>query len=248
MKLSKETFTSIVFDTDTKSMTGCTNSEYLRYLKGKFSNLERFKSRYVDPFYSKFEKYKENLSEEFEIVSNFLNFLVENFDDAKPFSIEEAFKINEREFQALVFSSINIPDMVKELGAVKYKVDGIETTHKRYDENGEYLYDETYQNIYEVYKVNGTKIGINDDLYMVKCWCTTTNKEHYLWIDEKYKDDPLEAIASTFVVHENIIPFIKCLKRQGDVLIAEMIKDVKPEGNMISLTKKQYFSLLATQS
>jgi hypothetical protein len=58
----------------------------------------------------------------------------------------------------------------------------------------------------------------------------------------------LTAIASTFVVHKNIIPHIKALKRQGDILLTEMDDDIKPEGEMVSLTKEQYFGLLVAQS
>ena len=102
--------------------------------------------------------------------------------------------------------------------------------------------------MYETHEINGEKLGIEDKLYAVKCWCTSTNKEHWIWIDEKYKDDPLNAIASTFMVHENVIPHIKALKRQGDLLLLEMEEDVKPEGEMVSLTKEQYFGLLVAQS
>ena len=103
-------------------------------------------------------------------------------------------------------------------------------------------------NVYEIWEVNGEKLGLEESLYVIKCWCTSTNKEHWLWVNDEYKDDPLEAIASTFRIHENLIPFIKCIKRQGDVLLVELIKDVKPEGNIIPLKKEQYFSLLVAQS
>jgi hypothetical protein len=86
------------------------------------------------------------------------------------------------------------------------------------------------------------------DLYAVKCWCTTTQKENWLWIEKKYKDDPLAAIASTFRFHENVIPYIKELKRQGDVMLVEMKKEVHPEGEIIPLTADQYFNLLTAES
>jgi aromatic ring-opening dioxygenase LigB subunit len=69
-----------------------------------------------------------------------------------------------------------------------------------------------------------------------------------LWIEEQYKDNPLEAVASTFRLHENVIPHIKEIKRQGDILLLEMNEDVKPEGNVVPLTAAQYFGLLTAQS
>ena len=68
---------------------------------------------------------------------------------------------------------------------------------------------------------------------------------------EKYKDKPLEAVASTFRIHESLIPYIKELKRQGDILLVEMKEgssDIKPEGEIIPLTSEQYFELLTAQS
>jgi hypothetical protein len=250
MELIIENFNNVCFDTNQNKMMNCTNSEYLRYLKGKFSNLERFKSRMTTNL-------KERLENELKPISpkdhtsciEFIEFLEINFDDAKPFSTIEAFKLENKEFQALVFSSINVPEMIKELGAKKYKVDGIETTHRRYSPEGDYIGDETYHNVYEVYEVDGKKLGLNNEkLYCLKCWCTSTNKEYFLWIDETHKNDPLSAVASTFMVHEDLIPHIKCIKRQGDILITELKDDYTPTGELVSLTKEQYFSLLTTQA
>ena len=70
-------------------------------------------------------------------------------------------------------------------------------------------------NIYETYEVKGEKLKLRENVYALKVWCTSTDKEHWLWIDKKYKDNPLEAVASTFHIHENLIPHIKELKRQG---------------------------------
>jgi hypothetical protein len=89
---------------------------------------------------------------------------------------------------------------------------------------------------------------IGAKVYAVKCWCPSTNKEYWLWIEEQYKDDPLQAIASTFRVHENIISNIKCLKRQGNVLICEMKTNIIPEGNIRPLDKDEYFRLLQVET
>jgi len=63
-----------------------------------------------------------------------------------------------------------------------------------------------------------------------------------------YKDDPLAAIASTFRIAENLIPYIKELKRQGDILIVELTEEIEPKGNVVPLTSEQYFSLLTAES
>ena len=138
--------------------------------------------------------------------------------------------------------------MIQELGNKRIATDGIKVKHKKFKPNGDSDGYVEYDNIYEVHEVNGEKLGINGHLYVLKCWCTSTNKEHWLWIDEQYKDKPLEAVASTFVIHKNLIPYIKELKRQGDILLVEMKEDVEPEGELVSLTAEQYFDLLTCQS
>ena len=83
---------------------------------------------------------------------------------------------------------------------------------------------------------------------MLKVWCSTTENEHWLWIDSKYRNRPLEAVASTFRIHKNLIPHIKELKRQGDILIIELNKNIKPYGDIVPLSAKQYFNLLSTET
>lgn len=250
MKIYLNSFDSVHFNTESKSFVNCTNSEYLRYLKGVYTNKERFINRYVNILYEKLESLKkmEEHQNEYNAIDEFIKFMIEFYDDAQPFTFNEAFKLENREFQALVFASINIPQMINELGATRHKTDGIMVKHRQYTKEGEYTGDKEYYNVYEIWEVNGEKLGLEESLYVIKCWCTSTNKEHWLWVNDEYKDDPLEAIASTFRIHENLIPFIKCIKRQGDVLLVELIKDVKPEGNIIPLKKEQYFSLLVAQS
>ena len=141
--------------------------------------------------------------------------------------------------------------MLFNLGATRIAVDGKTTQQKRYDHNGKKLDTIEMSNVYEVYEISGKDLGINGNVYALKCWCTTTNNEHWLWIDERYKDKPLEAIASTFMIHENIIPYIKEIKRQGDILFVEMkegSENIKPQGEIVPLTADQYFGLLSAQS
>jgi len=249
MKIYFTDFTQVYYETDTNSMVGCTNENFLRYVKGVHTNKERLVNRFVNPLKEKVDSLKTIGKEtEYNSFSNFLDEIVNGYENAKPFSFKESFTIKEREFQALVFASINIGEMIQQLGAKRIKTDGIEVTHKQYDSDGNFTGMKSYHNVYEVHEVNGEKLGVNGSMYVVKCWCTSTNKEHWIWIEDQYKDDPLSAIASTFRVHKNIIPYIKCLKRQGDLLLIEMNKEVHPEGEIVPLTKEQYFKLLVAQS
>ena len=240
-------------------MNICTKSEYLRLLKGLYSNKERFISRFLSVKKKSLKETEEKMDEisggetpnkelMLSISKDFLQFLEDNYDDAKPFTYKEAFSIQNDSFRAAVFGSINVPEMMSNLKSKRIKTDGISVKHKKYTEDGTFIGTEDYHNVYETYEIDGKELGLQEKLYTIKCWCTSTNKEHWLWIDGKYKDNPLEAIASTFHIHKNLIPYIKEIKRQGDVLLLELTEDIKPEGEIVPLNKEQYFSKLTAQS
>lgn len=176
------------------------------------------------------------------------NILLDGYEKATPFSHKEAFNLKDANFRAIVFGSIDIRDMIAEMGHERIRVDGMPVKQKVFAPNGEFLGMREKDNIYELHKVNGEKLGIQEDIFAVKCWCTSTDKEHWIWVEPEYTQDALTAIASTFRVHENMIPHIKEIKRQGDILILEMNKEVKPEGDIVPLTKEQYFGLLTAES
>ena len=220
---------------ETGGFSNCTKNEAIRYLRGVYSSKDKFLSDFISDM-------------EHPLLEDLKDFFIQSFDDATPFTYEEAFALVNREFQSLVFCTIDITEMVENLGKTQIKVDGIPVKRKQFAPDGEFVGYKEYDNIYETYEVSGEKLGVEENLYVVKCWCTSTNKEHWLWIEEAYKDEPLDAIASTFRIHKNVIPHIKELKRQGDIMIVEMKEEVTPEGEVVPLTKEQYFNLLTTET
>lgn len=222
-------YTNDVFFTDV------TRNDILKYLKGIYTNKERFYHNFVKRL-------------EVKGLEDLTSFLMANYDKTIPYTYKEAFNIKNTEYQSLVFGSINIGEMIDNLGCERVKVEGIPVKRKQFSPDGEFLGFKEYDNIYETYKVYGKGLGIDDDIFAVKCWCTSTNKEHWLWIEDQYKDSPLEAIASTFRVHKNLIPYIKELKRQGDILLMELTEDITPEGEIVPLNKEQYFEFLTSES
>lgn len=214
----------------------CSPVDALRYLKGLYTN----EARFINKFLKAFEKTKE--------LKELYDFFKSNYSDCSAYSYEEAFRISNESFKALVFGSINISEMINNLGSSRIAVEGMPVKRKTYDKAGNFIGIVEYDNIYETYKINGKKLGVEYSLYAVKCWCTSTNKEHWLWIEDKYKDSPKSAIASTFRFHKNIIPYIKEMKRQGDTMLVELTHHVEPQGEIVPLTAEQYFSLLTSES
>ncbi len=175
---------------------------------------------------------------------------------AKPpkYTFEDIFKIQDRNLRRHCFNYIGVSTMMEALEATRIASDGIELNYFKYDLEGNKIPFRKH-NIFEVYEADVSKISElrrwgqeKQTVYAVKCWCTSTQNEHWLWIEEAYKNDPLSAIASTFRIHEDVIPHIQCLKRQGDVLVCEMKKEVIPKGSIRPLTKQEYFNLLVAET
>lgn len=255
-----KTFTSrtngLSISYDTKTFTECTFKEGVKYLKMFYGTRERFEKEFLNQFKSAQTRQGWDLSD-------FTKMLDGAFDSATPFTYSEAFSVSDNAFRIRVFNLIDIGDMIAELGHKRICVDGKKHVQKVYSRDGEYLGTEEFDNIYEIHEVNVLPLiqseseARNTDMsntiensvaYALKCWCTSTNKEHWLWIEEQYKDNPLEAVASTFRVHQNLIPHIKEIKRQGDILLVELNEEVEPKGSIVPLTAEQYFGYLTCQS
>ncbi|MEY4903724.1 MAG: hypothetical protein RLZZ292_1539 [Bacteroidota bacterium] len=183
-----------------------------------------------------------------------LSKLESKWTTAPKYTFEDVFKIQDRNLRRYCFNYIGVSTMMEALEAKRIASDGIELDYFKYGLEGNKIPFRKH-NIFEVYEADVSKISelrrwgqATQTVYAVKCWCTSTHNEHWLWIEEAYKNDPLAAIASTFRIHEDVIPYIKCLKRQGDVLICEMKKEVIPKGLIRPLTKDEYFKLLVAET
>jgi len=249
-KLFTSRTSGITISFDNAQFNDTSFDETVRYLKMFYSTDERFNSEFLEPFRNA-QKYIDWPMPEF------TDKLEDAFKYAEPFTYAEAFAITDDSFRVKVFNLIDISDMIESLGHKRIHTDGKKVTQKVYSESGEFLGYHEFDNIYEIHEVDVSAIthnsrvsreNLNTTAYALKCWCATTNKEHWLWIEDKYKDNPLEAVASTFRIHENLIPHIKQKTRQGDILLVELTEEVEPKGVIIPLTAEQYFGLLTCQS
>ena len=219
-----------------------------RYLKGIYrENKPRFTDKFINFFKMHFMAH--GIEEFNDILSN-MEYI---WDHVDPFSYKEAFEISDTNFKSKVFSSINIREMIDNLGATRISVEGKELINKVWNPYKSEFESTPYSVVYELYHVNGEKLGIsnNSSLPIIKCWCTTTSEEHWLWVDNSFANkSPLEAIASTCVIYKSMHGNIKHIIRQGDVFIFEMLKDVIPseEEDTMTLSMNEYFSLLKSQA
>ena len=217
-----------------------------RYLRTEFqNNKDRFLKRFLEPL----ELYL--TMRDTENYLDILKLYESLWDMSEAFSYKDAFNIEDNNFRAKVFSIINVVEMVENLGSTRIGVEGIELQNKVFNPKTQEFEMIPLTQVYELHRVDGTKLGLEStDLFAIRCWCTSTDQEHWLWINEDTTKDPLSAIASTCMVYEKMIPFIKHIIRQGDVFIFELTEavDIQEDDKVVPMGKEAYFKLLKSQS
>ena len=242
---------TLSYDTQEGEYNNFTHSEFMRYLVGRFSNRERLIGRWIKPNLQIVEDQRDQLTtEEVESITNLLNLFVKDFNDYTAFSFMEAWEIKNEALQKAVFDTIDIKSMIQNLKGERIKVDGINVDNIMYNDNGTVKgVNKDHNNIFEIWRCDASSLNIGEDyIYALKMWCTSTDKEHFVWISEDSIENPLDAIAGTFSVHKNVLEKMTCIKRQGDILVVETSEAVEPAGEIVKLTKEQYFGNLVSQS
>ncbi|MCT2561349.1 hypothetical protein [Chryseobacterium herbae] len=213
-------------------------------LKLRHSSFQNFMTREYERQWTRFET---------PFFTKILEKIEKLWNAVETIKFEEFFESTDRNLRLFCFNYIGVGNLMNRLEAEKINEEEAELNYNEYDQNGNKTQIRRI-NRYEVYKIENKKLGIytwretDQYSYAVKCWCPSTEKEHWLWIEQEYKGNALTAIASTFRIHENIIPHIKCLKRQGDLLICELEREITPRGFPRALTASEYFSLLEVEA
>lgn len=176
------------------------------------------------------------------------------WDEIKPLTITEAFAEKNIELRRLMFSCIGIEEMFKQLEPELIDRQEIDFKNKRWNKDNQ-PYFENIKDVYELYSIKGEKLfpeendwrKQNFDTYAVRCWCTTTGREYWIYVPrwEGEKNDAVSAIAWTM---QMTISNPEYIVRQGDVIIAKASKDSVEYKNPQHLTKEQYLTLLQSQT
>jgi len=186
-------------------------------------------------------------------------------DDAKwnkirRLTYKEAFAIDSSELRMKVFAGVNVAEMINELGYEKIDVKGKPVKRLFYNEVTGQEESREYDAIYELLRVKISDL-IGDEAqeevygHVVKCWCTSTNEEHYLWVEDQFATDALTAISSTCRLQKDVLEegSIIELRRQGDTFYPKYTDDfdmkrLDPNAETVPLTADQYFSLLTAET
>lgn len=227
------------------TIPNATYEECAKVLHTRFrGNYPQFKSRFLIPL-------REFLTlHEIPHRESIIHIYDTLFSRTTPYSYIEAFGITNTNLRAAAFEAINVETMMKELGSTRIKTVGIDLINVKYIPELAKFSDSPMTQIYELHEINTAKLNLNEPAYAIKCWCTSTNKEHWLWIPSEFKDDILGAVASTCMIYEKMAGKIKHIIRQGDVFIFEMTEPVvlTDDDALMHMTSNEYFSLLKSQS
>jgi hypothetical protein len=209
-----------------------------------------------------YKKMYENSKEDFralmdsqgQTMSQFADYMDSIWDSILDFTVQDAFKEPNLEIRRLYFKAIGIEKIFAELNPKRVDKQALKLRNRQWDVEGNELIvdiDDTY----ELYKIDGDKLfpeeksswrTANATIYAVRCWCTTTGREYWIYVPRHVgeKNDAIEAIAWTARL---CIENPEYIYRQGDIFIAKA-SEKSVQCNPYNLDKNEYLKLLKAQS
>lgn len=192
----------------------------------------------------------------------------EMWDSLPVLTVAEALQESNTEKRRVYFNAIGVIKLFKELEPELLDRQEIEKERQRWDlDNAPYTYK--FKDIYELYRIPAEKLYAgaqtrfgrtslenSNDAFAVRCWCTTTNREYWLyvpreaalgsewWRKEDAQPDAIRAIAWTIRVDHNNLERIY---RQGDIIVVKL-SDKSEKVRPYHLTKEDYLSLMYSET
>lgn len=180
------------------------------------------------------------------------------WDDIRPLTAQEAFKESNQEKKRVLFSCIGPKRLFEEIKPTLIDRQILQKKNNRWNEKSKPYIDDI-EDIYELYEVDEKslfpeKYMDDDDLIkshnekyrVVRCWCTSTKREYWIWVDS-HINDAIEAICWTM---QTSLLNPEAIYRQGDVLIFKLPKKPKygEYGRKKPITKEQYIKLMNSET
>jgi hypothetical protein len=224
---------------------------FFRMLKSKYAEWEVFKRANIYLSHSTFK------------------LLEESWDDILPLSVSEALSEENLEKRRVMFSCIGPSKLFSEMEPELLSREVIKKKNRKWDEENN-LFNEDFEDVYELYCIPGEKIfplsarniRNSTSIYAVRCWCTTTGREYWIFVPEtivygertsifreqvdKLKPSAIKAIAWTFRTGYSYDD-IEEIYRQGDCLIVKP-KEGAIEQSLMHMDEKTYREKLVCES
>jgi len=230
--------------------------------------LKLWKTKYEDD-YRDFKK--EVITHE--SLNDFEEFVSSMWPLIETVSIQDALIQENTEDRRVYFDAIGIEKLFKSLDPKLLDKQTIKKSRTRWDDEfNEYTHE--FEDVYELYEIAASKMFTvdrwgnepRDHIYAVRCWCTTTNREYWLYVPRwaalgeswwsssegatKASADAIRAIAWT-VRLDVPIGHVERIYRQGDIIVAK-IKTEITEDTMSALpyhlSKEDYLQLMYSET
>ena len=195
-------------------------------------------------------------------LEDFGSFVESVWDEIKPVTVEEALKILNTETRRTYFDCIGVVQLFKSLNPTLRDRQVITKKRTGWDDDNKEVV-RTFEDIYELYEIEGSKLFEKsrwgqeaNPVYAVRCWCTTTNREYWLyvnnqaatgerwWNGKNAKYSAIRAIAWTIRLD---ITNPERIYRQGDIIVAKKSENSK-ETSQYHLNETQYLSLMYSET
>lgn len=253
MKMKKKLdYTKLRYSVDGRS--GFSFSSALRLWKTKYKVLEDFKRGVI-------------IHDE---LTEFYNMIAEMWEDIKPVTVEEALEEENTENRRTYFSCIGVEDLFKQMKPKLLDRQEIKKKRKRWDDKND-SYEYNFTDVYELYQIPASKLFTKEqlksvsgslwnmqrtDAYAVRCWCTTTNREYWIyvpreaalggrWESDDDKADAVRAIAWT--IRTNISKPER-IYRQGDIIVVKASDKSEVMAGVRHLSKDDYLKLMYSET
>ena len=195
---------------------------------------------------------------------DFRDFIKEMWDSITPVTVEEALAISNTEIRRTYFDAIGVNKLFAQMNPKLLDRQVVNKKRTRWDDNNT-QYEHEFEDVYELYEIEGEKLfGLDrwnrkpDPVFAVRCWCTTTNREYWLYVNAEaatgrrwlYNDrsqenyDAIRAIAWTIRLD---ISHPERIYRQGDIIVAKESSN-SIEVAQYHLDKESYLSLMYSET
>jgi hypothetical protein len=196
-------------------------------------------------------------------LEDFGKFVEETWDSIEPVTVEEALKIHNTETRRTYFDCIGVQKLFKSLNPKLLDKQVITKKRANWDDENKESF-RIFEDVYELYEIKGTKLFEKDKwgrepnpVYAVRCWCTTTNREYWLYVNHQAATgsrwwgdrdsanyDAIRAIAWTIRID---VTNPERIYRQGDIIVVKRSKDSK-DTISYHLDKDQYLQLMYSET
>jgi hypothetical protein len=187
-----------------------------------------------------------------ESMQDFGKHCLDIWDNIEILTPKDAFSETNIELRRVFFKAIGIEKIFRELEPELLHEETLELDNLTWDITEKQARNNKIKDTYSLYKIKQEKLfgphrqWNQSDVYAVKCKCTTTGREYWIYVPSFIgsKNDAIEAIAWT--VRLNITD-PEMIYRQGDILVAKASSDSR-QVPLYHLSRKTYISKLVAQS